>query len=56
MVPRRPSCSQIAVKGSKVNDGIICPLNFKTYSHLFQLHQELTIHDEEMASFFLMVS
>ena len=56
MAPRRPSRSQIAVKESKVNDGIICPLNFKTYSHLFQLHQELTIHDEEMASFFLMVS
>ena len=52
MAERRPWGSQIAVKRSKVNYAIICPLNFKTYSHLFQLKQNMKSLNEEMVIFF----
>ena len=49
MAQRRPWGLQIAVKRSKVNDAIICPLNFNTHSHLFQLQQDMANPNEEMA-------
>ena len=52
MAERRPWGSQIAVKRSKVNYAIICPLNFKTYSHLFQFQQNMKSLNEEMVIFF----
>ena len=48
MAQSRPWGSQIAVKASKVNDAIICPLNFKTYSHLFQLLSEEMLLEEQV--------
>ena len=46
MAWRWPWGSQIAVKWSKANDAIICPLNFKAYSHLFQFLTEEVVEEE----------
>ena len=51
MARRRPWGSQIAVKRSKVNNAITCLLNFKTYSHLFQLLEDITILKKQLITF-----
>ena len=51
MARRWPWGSQIAVKRSKVNNAITRLLNFKTYSHLFQLLEEITIPKEQLITF-----
>ena len=47
MARRRPWGSQIAVKRSKVNDEITCPLNFKNYSYFFHILKDITMPMEQ---------